>query len=77
MPGQPGHNTHTDARLPPNFIGMDAWITSQLNVMHGFLTTRHWQKSGRLVQEFNVCTVETLFGKAFIGTGNGLFFDFI
>ena len=23
----------------------------------GFYTTRHWQKSGRLVQELDVCTV--------------------
>ena len=24
----------------------------------GFCTTRHWQTSGRLVQELNVCTVD-------------------
>ena len=28
----PGHNTRPYARLPPSFLSMDAWITSQLNV---------------------------------------------
>ena len=32
MPGQPGHNTRSHARLPPSFMGMDALMTSQLNV---------------------------------------------
>ena len=29
---QPGHNTRPHARLPPRFLGMYAWMTSQLNV---------------------------------------------
>ena len=32
MRGQSGHNTRLDTRLPPSFLGMDAWMTSQLNV---------------------------------------------
>ena len=32
MPGQPGHNKRPHARLPPSFLGLDAWMTSQLNV---------------------------------------------
>ena len=32
MRGQSGHNTRPDTRLPPIFLGMDAWMTSQLNV---------------------------------------------
>ena len=30
--GKPGHNTRPHARLPPNFLGMDARMTLQLNV---------------------------------------------
>ena len=65
------------AQLPTIFLGMDAWITSQLNIAlicklcvslmcltylfdvlsMGVCTTRHWQTSGELVQELNVCTV--------------------
>ena len=26
------HNKRPHARLPPSFLGMDAWMTSQLNV---------------------------------------------
>ena len=33
MPGQPGHDTRPHARLQPSFVGMDAWMTSQLNVV--------------------------------------------
>ena len=32
MRGQSGHNTRLDTRFPPIFLGMDAWVTSQLNV---------------------------------------------
>ena len=32
MRGQPGHSTRPHARLPPSFLGMDAWMTSQLDV---------------------------------------------
>ena len=32
MPGQPGHNTQLHSQLPPSFLGMDAFMTSQLNV---------------------------------------------
>ena len=32
-------------------------------------TTRHWQTSGRLVQELNVCTVELLYRKISYGMG--------
>ena len=32
MRGQPGHNTRLHARLPRGFLGMKAWMTSQLNV---------------------------------------------
>ena len=33
MRGQPGHNTRPHARLAPSFLGKDAWMTSQLNVV--------------------------------------------
>ena len=75
--GQPRHTILPHARLPPSFLGMDARMTSKLNLalIHklrgslinlayffdmlaiGVCTTRHWQASGRLVQELNVCTV--------------------
>ena len=32
MRGQPEHNTRPHVRLPPSFLGMNAWMTSQLNV---------------------------------------------
>ena len=32
MPGQPGQSTRPHARLPPRFLGMDACMTSQLDV---------------------------------------------
>ena len=31
MRGHPGHNERPHARLPPSFLGMEAWMTSQLN----------------------------------------------
>ena len=33
MRRQPGHNTRPHARLAPSFLGKDAWMTSQLNVV--------------------------------------------
>ena len=30
MRGHPGHNTRPKAQLPSSFLGMDAWMTSQL-----------------------------------------------
>ena len=32
MRGQTGYNTRRHARLPSSFLGMDVWITSQLNI---------------------------------------------
>ena len=32
MRGQPGNNARPHVRSPPSFLGMDAWMTSQLNV---------------------------------------------
>ena len=32
MRGQPGHNTRPHAGLPLCFLGMNVWMTSQLNV---------------------------------------------
>ena len=32
MHGQSGHNTRPQAKLPPSFLGMDAWMTLQVNV---------------------------------------------
>ena len=32
MRGQSGYNTRPDARLPPSFLDMDVWMTSQRNV---------------------------------------------
>ena len=29
---QPGHNAQTHVQWPPSFLGLDAWITLQLNV---------------------------------------------
>ena len=73
--GSPGM---THKPTPPNFLGMDAWMTSRLNValfrkLHvsmlclayfltcylQMFTIRHWQTSGRLVQELNVGTVNS------------------
>ena len=60
-------------QFPPNFLDMHACTTSQLNevlvrkllcawpifdtLSISVCTTRHWQTSGQLVQELNVCTV--------------------
>ena len=33
MRGHPEQNTRPHARLPPSLLGMDAWMTSQLNVV--------------------------------------------
>ena len=76
MSGQTRHNTRQHAQFPPSFLDMDACTTSQLNVVLvrkllcawpffdtlsiGVCTTRHWQMSGQLVQELNVCTVQFL-----------------
>ena len=73
MPGQLGHNTRLHFQFPPGFMDMDACTTPQLNVVLvrkllcawlildtlsiSVCTTRHWQTSGQLVQELNVCTV--------------------
>ena len=32
MRGQSGHNTRPDTWLPPIFLGLNAWMTSQLNI---------------------------------------------
>ena len=32
MRGEPGQDTRPHTRLPSNFLGMDAWMTSQLKV---------------------------------------------
>ena len=32
MQGQAGHNTRPLAQLTPSFLGMDPWMTPQLNV---------------------------------------------
>ena len=32
MRGQRNHNTQLHVRLPPSFLGMHTWMTSQLNV---------------------------------------------
>ena len=42
MRGEPGHNTQPHTRLPPSFLDIDAWMTSQMNValfrkLHGSL----------------------------------------
>ena len=69
MRGAAGHNTQPDTQLPPSFLGMDAWMTSQLNLAlirsfdmlsMDFCTARHRQLSGRLVQELNVRTVHVM-----------------
>ena len=33
MHGQPGHDTRPHVRLPPCFLGMNPWVTSQLNAV--------------------------------------------
>ena len=65
---------YTTARLlATSFLGMDAWIASQVNVtlirkicawvifetcyQRVLLHTRHWQTTGRLLQELNVFNV--------------------
>ena len=42
-------------------LSLDSWVIDVLGfymLSMGVCTTRHWQKSGRLVQEFNVCMWE-------------------
>ena len=38
MRRQSGHNTGPCAQLPPSFLGIDAWITSHINIA----TIRPW-----------------------------------
>ena len=94
MAGQPGHNTRPHALLPTSFLGMDAWMTSQMKVacIHklrgsstclaysfdmlsmAVYTTRHWQTSGRSVQQLNVCTVlQEVCYHTFFASGNYTF----
>ena len=95
MHRQPGHDTRPHVRLPPSFLGMNLWMTSQPNVVSNHklpgslaclayvidvlsmvvCTTRHWQTSGRLVQELNDCTVRIAAertGTYHVCTGDGL-----
>ena len=39
---QPGHNTRPHAQLSARFLGMDAWMTSQLNVVLISTLLSHW-----------------------------------
>ena len=73
MRGQSWHNTQPHSRLPLSCLCMDDLTTERIfdsqstwviDVLGYFLTlsmgvciTRHWQTSGRLVQELNVSTV--------------------
>ena len=76
MRGHSGHNTRPHSRLPLSCLCMDdlttdhifdpqaTWVIGVLGyfltLSMGVCTTRHWQTSGRLVQELNVCTVHVL-----------------
>ena len=76
MHGQTRHNTRPHAQFPTSFLDMDALTTSQRNkvlvrkllcawlifdtLSVSVCTTTHWQTSGQLVQELNVCTVHVL-----------------
>ena len=72
MPGQTGHNTQPHAQFPGYGCMDDLTTESSFNsqatcvimsliyffdmLSLGVCTTRHWQTSGRLVQELKVCT---------------------
>ena len=76
MPGQTRHNTRPHVQFPPSFLDMDACRTSQMNIVLvrkllcawpifdtlsiRVCTIRHWQTTGQLVHELNVCTVGSL-----------------
>ena len=60
MPGKSVHDTRPHAGFQPSFLDMEVWMTwrnSKLLFSMGVRTTRHWQTSGRLMQELNVCTI--------------------
>ena len=53
----------SDLTTESSFDSQASWVIDVLclysNMLSlGVCTTRHWQTSGRLVQELNVCTVE-------------------
>ena len=64
MRWQPVHNTRLHARLPLDFLVMEAWMTSQLNVSFVFLSYSLTGYPGVFFQpgtdrrlELNICTV--------------------
>ena len=67
--GRPGMQSNTTASPKAtkltNFDLQATWVIDVLGLSFtcypwAFCTTRHWQMSGRLVQELNVCTVVVL-----------------
>ena len=76
MRGHSGHNTRPHSRLPLSCMCMDdptterifdsqaTWVIDVLwyflTLSMGVCTTRHWQTSGRLVQELNVCNISSV-----------------
>ena len=64
--GSPGiTNTRPHSWLSPSFLGMNTswmtspatWVINVIGIFFWHVTTRHWQMSGRAVQELNVFTV--------------------
>ena len=59
----PGHGSMIDQTTERSFDSQATWVIDVLGLCFDLLcvdvfTTRHWQMSGRLVQESNICTVQ-------------------
>ena len=60
----PGHGCMYDLTTERSFDSQAMWVINVFDFLFdmiymGVCTTRHWQMSGRLVQELNVCTLGT------------------
>ena len=62
-PQFPGHGSMDDLTTERSFDSQGTWISDGLvlifddMIYNGVCSTSHWQTSGRLMQELNVCTV--------------------
>ena len=63
----PGHGFKNDRKTERNVDSQATWVVYVLGLFFDMLSmgvfpTSHWQISGRLVQELNVCTVPLITG---------------
>ena len=78
----PGYGCMDDLTTERSFASQDTWVINVVGLLSdmlamGLRTTRHWQTSGRLVQELNVCTVYcTVYSRLKVAHGINLF-DFV